>query len=103
MFWGPVLGVICASLIAASEASACRSANGTSSADGRAIRTTSYRIPPRRSGESGPSRIERATSRNRRRARLRSTELLICRLTVTPTLVSGADPGTAKPTSARPL
>src|SRR5437868_12858263 len=82
---GWVVAFICASLSAASEASAFRSANETSSAAGRAIRTTTYRIPTRPSGESAPSRAAIATSRRRRRARLRSTEVLIARLTVTPT------------------
>src|SRR5881398_2295473 len=78
-------GLNLASLSAASEASAFRSANETSSAAGRAIRTTSYRIPTWRSGEPIPSSVPLATSRRRRRARLRSTEVLIARLTVTPT------------------
>src|SRR5881396_3369131 len=80
-------GLNLASLSAASEASAFRSANETSSAAGRAIRTTSYRIP---------------TSRRRRRARLRSTEVLIARLTVTPTRHWLSALGTANPTRARP-
>src|SRR5256886_13191493 len=86
-------GLNLASLSAASEASASRSANETSSAAGRAIRTTSYRIPTRRSGESGPSNPERTTSRSRRRARFRSIEVLIARLTVTPTRVSAEELG----------
>src|SRR3989442_12858166 len=44
-----------ASLSAACCMSSFKSANGTSSAAGRAIRTTSYRIPTPLSGESGPS------------------------------------------------
>src|SRR5213593_1821989 len=83
-------GLNLASLNAASAASAFRSANETSSAAGRAIRTTSYRIPTWRSGESGPRSPARATSRKRRRARLRATEPLTARLTVTPTRVSAA-------------
>src|SRR6266576_1177882 len=46
-------GLNLASLSAASEASAFRSANDTSSAAGRAIRTTSYRIPTWLRGEPG--------------------------------------------------
>src|SRR2546426_2618229 len=95
-------GLNLASLSAASEASAFRSANETSSAAGRAIRTTSYRIPTWRSGEPIPSSVPLATSRRRRRARLRSTEVLIARLTVTPTRHSRAGLGTANPTRARP-
>src|SRR5436309_13916857 len=95
-------GVKLASLSPASEASALRSANETSSAAGRAIRTTSYRIPTRRSGESAPISCSLATSRSRRRARLRSTEPLMARLTVTPMRCSGALLGTAKPTMACP-
>src|SRR5712692_10185815 len=91
------------SLTAACSVSASRSANGTSSAAGRAIRTTSYRIPSPCSGESGPRSQSRATSRIRRRARLRSTEPLTLRLTVTPTRLSSASRGTANATSARPL
>src|SRR5690349_19939927 len=45
-------GLVSASLSAACDASALRSANDISSAAGRPIRTTSYRIPPRRRGES---------------------------------------------------
>src|SRR5262245_49157970 len=96
-------GVNLASLSAASEASALRSANESSSAEGRAIRTTSYRIPPRAAGESAPSNSSRATSRSLRRARLRSTDVLIALLTVTPTRLVAASDGTAKPTRARPL
>src|SRR5579864_5685304 len=65
-------GLVFASLIAACEASALRSANDISSAAGRAIRTTSYRIPPWRRGESFASNSVRTTSRSRRRARFRS-------------------------------
>src|SRR6266576_3285693 len=93
-------GLNLASLSAASEASAFRSANETSSAAGRAIRTTSYRIPTWRSGESIPSSASLATSRRRRRARLRSTEVLMARLT--PTRQSLWALATAKPTRARP-
>src|SRR5256885_503536 len=95
-------GLNLASLSAASEASAFRSANETSSAAGRAIRTTSYRIPTRCRGESGPRKQLRATSRRRRRALLRWTAPLICLLMATPRRFSGVAPGTAKPTSARP-
>src|SRR6266851_4866087 len=66
-------------------ASAASSANVSSKAAGRAMRTTSYRIPTLVSGESAPKKLRRASSRSRRRARLRSTELLRARLTVTPT------------------
>src|SRR5947209_2343117 len=95
-------GLNLASLSAASAASALRSANETSSAAGRAIRTTSYRIPTWRRGESVPSRVSRATSRRRRRARLRSTEVLMARLTVTPTRESLFPLAMAKPTRAWP-
>src|SRR5579864_1914244 len=78
------------SLSAATDASAARSANDTSSAAGRAIRTTSYRIPTSPAGESAPRKRIREASRSRRRARFRSTEPLIARLTVTPTLPSSA-------------
>src|ERR1700737_2498887 len=91
------------SLRATSEASAFRSANETSSAAGRAISTTSNGIPWRVSGESPPARWFLATSRRRRRARLRSTEPLIVRLTVTPTRLEPPSFGTAKATIARPL
>src|SRR5690349_18910941 len=77
-----------ASLSAASEASALSSSNDISSAPRRAIRTTSYRIPTWRKGESGPSNPPLATSRRRRRARLRSTEVLIPLVTVTPMRLS---------------
>src|SRR5579859_2342738 len=87
-----------ASLSAACEASALSSANDTVSAAGRAIRTTSYRIPSPRSGESAPRSSLRETSRSRRRARLRSTDDLIVRLTVTPTRPAPVSPGTANPT-----
>src|SRR5579872_3486621 len=56
-----------ASLRAACEASALSSANDTLSAAGRAIRTTSYRIPTSRSGESAPKSSPRDTSLSRRR------------------------------------
>src|SRR5579864_439539 len=92
-----------ASLSAACEASALSSANDTVSAAGRAIRTTSYRIPTSRSGESAPKSSARDTSLSRRRARLRSTDDLTARLTVTPTRPSPASLGTANPTRARPL
>src|SRR5256885_2196064 len=68
---GWIVAFMCASLSAASEASALSSANDISSARRRAIRTTSYRIPTRCRGESGPRKQLRATSRRRRRARLR--------------------------------
>jgi len=96
-------GLSFASLRAASSVSAARSAKGTSSAAGRAIRTTSYRIPSPCSGESGPRIRSLATSRIRRRARFRSTEPLTLRLTATPTRLSSASPGTAKATSVRPV
>src|SRR5579859_1916545 len=83
------------SLSAASAASAVSSAYESSSAAGRAIRTTSYRIPTPRSGESAPKNRARETSRSRRRARLRSTEPLIALLTVTPTRPSSLALGTA--------
>jgi len=83
-------------------ASAFRSAYEISSAAGRAISTTSNGIPRRVTAES-PNRWVRLTSRNRRRARLRSTEPLIERLTVMPTRLPGASLGTAKATNARPL
>src|SRR6266571_822422 len=95
-------GVNLASLSAASEASALSSANGISRTRRRAIRTTSYRIPTRHSGESAPISCSLATSRRRRRARLRSTDPLMARLTVTPIRCSGALLGTANPTSACP-
>src|SRR3989475_11547138 len=95
-------GLTVARLSAASEASAFRSANETSSAAGRAIRTTSYRIPTWRSGESIPSSASLPTSRSRRRARLRCTEVLTARLTVTPTRHWLSELGTANPTRARP-
>src|ERR1700758_5303307 len=95
-------GLVVASLSAACDASALRSANDISSAAGRAIRTTSYRIPPRRRGESFASISARATSRSRRRTRFRSMAPLMLRLTVTPTRVWSAWLGTAKPTSALP-
>src|SRR5256885_11275452 len=60
-------GLNLASLSAASEASAFRSANETSSAAGRAIRTTSYHIPTWRRGEPIPSRAPLATCRKPRR------------------------------------
>src|SRR5256886_10731120 len=59
-------GLNLASLSAASEASAFRSANETSSAAGRAIRTTSYRISTWRSGQSIPSTAPPAPSRRPR-------------------------------------
>src|SRR5713101_4369485 len=90
------------SLSAACSTSFSRSAKGTSSAAGRAIRTTSYRIPTPWSGESGPSSRFRATSRRRRRARLRLTEPLTLRLTVTPMRLSAATTGMAKATRVRP-
>src|SRR5437016_10411051 len=74
---------------AACSVSSLRSANRRVSAAGRAIRTTSYRIPRCSAPESPTSREARAASRTRRLARLRSTAPLSCRLTVTPTLVSG--------------
>src|SRR5260370_32511060 len=49
-------GLVLESLSAASEASALTSANDISSIAGRAIRTTSYRIPTLLRGESGPRR-----------------------------------------------
>src|SRR5207245_977248 len=91
------------SLSAAWSTSSWRSAKGSSSAAGRAIRTTSYRIPTPWSGESGPSNRSRATSRSRLRARFRLTECLTFRLTVTPTRLLAAVVGTAKATSARPV
>ena len=90
------------SLRAACRVSLSSSANGTTSAAGRAIRTTSYRIPTPRSGESDPRSCVRAASRSRRRARLRATEPLTFRLTVTPTRLSWLSRGTANATSARP-
>src|SRR4029077_7754730 len=91
------------SLRAACSVSAARSAKGASSAAGRAIRTSSYRIPSPCSGEFSLRIRSRATSRNRRRARFRSTEPLTLRLTVTPTRLSSASRGTAKATSVRPV
>src|SRR4029077_503178 len=91
------------SLSAAWLASSLRSANDTSSAAGRAIRTTSYRIPSPASGESGPRMVTLASSRTRRRARLRSTEVLTARLTVTPTRFCSFELGTANANRARPL
>src|SRR5260370_41248593 len=52
------------SLSAACSTSFSRSAKGSSSAAGRAIRTKSYPIPTRWSGESGPSNPLRATPRS---------------------------------------
>src|ERR1700686_4345939 len=87
----------------ACAASTTRSAYVTSRAAGRAMRTTSYRIPTPVRGESTPNQPARTTSRSRRRARLRSTELFTCRLTLTPTRLSSRSLGTAKAISARPL
>src|SRR6202163_266193 len=83
------------SLSAACSVSALRSSKDTSSAAGRAIRTTSYRIPRLVRGESGPSSLRRTSSRKRRLARLRWTEPLIVRLTVTPIRFSFRVVGTA--------
>src|ERR1700694_3025245 len=91
------------SLSAACSASARRSANAMSSAAGRAISTTSYRIPTPVSGESPPSKLRRASSRSRRRARFRSIDPLTARLTVTPTRLRSCWLGTAKATNVLPL
>src|SRR5579864_5442743 len=99
----PRHGFSLASLSAACEASALSSANETLSAAGRAIRTTSYRIPTSSSGESAPRSWARDTSLSRRRARLRSTDDLIARLTVTPTRKAPESRGIGNPTRARPL
>src|SRR5260370_7815237 len=53
-------------------ASAARSANVSSRAAGRAMRTTSYRIPTPASGESAPKKFRRASPPTPRRPRLRS-------------------------------
>src|SRR4029077_6821612 len=90
------------SLSAACSTSFSTSAKGSSRAAGRAIRTTSYRIPTPWSGESGPSSRFRATSRSRRRGRFRLPEPLTLRLTLTPTRLSAAADGMAKATSERP-
>src|SRR6266851_1668234 len=90
------------SLSAACSTSFSRSAKGSSSAAGRAIRTTSYRIPTPWSGESAPRSRFRANSRSRLRARLRLTERLTLRLTVTPMRLSAATTGVAKATSVGP-
>src|SRR3989442_6271440 len=74
-------------LSAAWSTSSWRSAKGSSSAAGRAIRTTSYRIPTPWSGESGPNKRPRGNSRNRRRGRVRVTAPLALRLPVDPSLV----------------
>ena len=74
---------------------------GAVAAAGRAMSTTSYRIPPTPRGESGPSRTLLLTSLSRRRARFRGTEPFTWRLTATPTRV-GPAAGTANATSASP-
>src|SRR5712691_13041042 len=86
------------SLSAACSASAESSPKVAVRVAGRAIRTTSYRIPRSVSGESPPNSLTRATSRRRRRARFLSTELLTARLTVTPTRLTSSWLGTAKAT-----
>src|ERR1700674_1076011 len=91
------------SLSAASSVSALSSSKDTSSAAGRAIRTTSYRIPRLSRGESGPSSLRRTSSRSRRLARLRRIEPFTVRLTVTPIRFSSLELGTAKATRLRPL
>src|ERR671933_582865 len=79
----------------AAAASASKSAKGRTSAAGRAMRTTSKPLSPAGPPSSASKRL-RAASRNRRRARFRSTARRSCLLTVTPTRFRPEVPGSAK-------